>query len=72
MACQRLDPQRPLSGSRQHDLRQEFGNLRLQSQTVHASRGDDHAIHLPLAHFAQARIHIATDVLHLHLPVQHE
>jgi len=73
MASQCLDPQRPLSSRWQHDLdREKLGNLRLQSQTVHASRGDDHAIDLPLAHFAQARVHIAADVLHLQLPVQHE
>jgi hypothetical protein len=71
MASQRLDPQGPLPGGWQHDLdREELGNLRLQSQTVHASRGDDHATDLPLAHFAQARVHIAADVLHLELHVQ--
>jgi len=71
MASQRLDPQGPLSGGWQHDLdREELGNLRLQSQTVHASRGDDHATDFPLAHFAQARVHIAPDVLHLELRVQ--
>src|SRR5262249_32377988 len=53
MASQGLDPQSPLSGGRQHDVdRQEFCDLCLQSQTAHASRGNDHAVDLPLAHFA--------------------
>src|SRR5262245_2617527 len=73
MASQGLDPQRSLSGGRQHHFdRQEFCDRRLQSQTAHTSRGDDHAVDLPLAYFAQARIHIAADILDLELRVQHE
>src|SRR5712691_8739978 len=73
MASQRLDSQSPLASGRQHDLnREELSNLRLQSQTEHTSRRHNYAIDLPLAHFAEARVHIPTDVLYPELSVQGE
>ena len=73
MASQRLDSQGPLASGRQHDFDwEELSNLRLQSQTEHSSRRHNYAIDLPLAHFAEARVHIPTDVLYLELSVQGE